>query len=570
MSETIVACVQMHADRPLADNIAVAERLVAKAVARGAEVISLPERWNGTGSDDVMVAAAEALEGESARAMSAWARQHGVWLHGGSIGEDTEPGVRASNTTLVFDPQGNRVSTYRKIHMFDIDVEGAEARESAANKPGDQLVLSEIAGWPVGLTICYDLRFPEQYRELALAGAEAFMVPAGFTMATGRDHWEILLRARAIENAAYVIAANQHGFWAGDLVRPVDVHGDFIPATSITDPALCLQWQGWLKGALEATSEQAARTRAALDRQRQPELADTEELKLEPVPQLVVAIATGAQRIGANTSGLAAHLANEGVLPMYGLPTRVRDLVVGQDSAKRETISLDRDLEVAIYEFAPGNVLVHDKREHRCIGLTPRIGRVGTQLKTLQEYPWDLRLELGCCPICGAWQDVASERDAAELNCPSCQTTSAVGDWEIRSCLEPAAFRTDFTASRDLDGLSGSQSHALSADAAPPQAQDWRVWPKSSAFGALEIQLLCNSGCTVYRLNRGPDANGFQLTWREGVLRRMNANNVLRASDDPALKAQAIDSRLLSGAKIRSILAKPLDEPADDAVLGVV
>ena len=215
MSETIVACVQMHADRPLADNIAVAERLVAKAVARGAEVISLPERWNGTGSDDVMVAAAEALEGESARAMSAWARQHGVWLHGGSIGEDTEPGVRASNTTLVFDPQGNRVSTYRKIHMFDIDVEGAEARESAANKPGDQLVLSEIAGWPVGLTICYDLRFPEQYRELALAGAEAFMVPAGFTMATGRDHWEVLLRARAIENAAYVIAANQHGFWAG-------------------------------------------------------------------------------------------------------------------------------------------------------------------------------------------------------------------------------------------------------------------------------------------------------------------------------------------------------------------
>ena len=215
MSETIVACVQMHADRPLADNIAVAERLVAKAVARGAEVISLPERWNGTGSDDVMVAAAEALEGESAQAMAAWARQHGVWLHGGSIGEDTEPGVRASNTTLVFDPDGNRVSTYRKIHMFEIDLEGAEARESAANKPGDQLVLSEIAGWPVGLTICYDLRFPEQYRELALAGAEAFMVPAGFTMATGRDHWEVLLRARAIENAAYVIAANQHGFWAG-------------------------------------------------------------------------------------------------------------------------------------------------------------------------------------------------------------------------------------------------------------------------------------------------------------------------------------------------------------------
>ena len=123
--------------------------------------------------------------------------------------------MRASNTTLVFDPGGNRIAEYRKIHMFDIDVEGAAARESVANKPGDHLVLSEVAGWPIGLTICYDLRFPEQYRELALAGAEAFMVPAGFTMATGRDHWEVLLRARAIENAAYVIAANQHGYWDG-------------------------------------------------------------------------------------------------------------------------------------------------------------------------------------------------------------------------------------------------------------------------------------------------------------------------------------------------------------------
>ena len=109
MSETVVACVQMNADRPVADNIAVAERLVAQAAARGAEVISLPDRWNGTGTDDVMIAAAESLDGETAQAMSAWAKQHGVWLHGGSIGENTEPGVRASNTTLVFDPDGNRL-----------------------------------------------------------------------------------------------------------------------------------------------------------------------------------------------------------------------------------------------------------------------------------------------------------------------------------------------------------------------------------------------------------------------------------------------------------------------------
>ncbi len=215
MTETVVACVQMHADRPVADNLEVAERLVARAAARGAEAISLPERWNRTGPDPVMLEAAEPLDGETARAMAGWARAHGVWLHGGSIGEEAEPGVRTANTTLVFDPRGERVATYRKIHMFDIDVDGAAARESAANVPGDRLVLAEIAGWPMGLTVCYDLRFPEQYRELALAGAEAFMVPAGFTMATGRDHWEVLLRARAIENGAYVIAANQHGYWDG-------------------------------------------------------------------------------------------------------------------------------------------------------------------------------------------------------------------------------------------------------------------------------------------------------------------------------------------------------------------
>ena len=362
----------------------------------------------------------------------------------------------------------------------------------------------------------------------------------------------------------------QHGFWAGDLVRPVDVHGDFIPATAMADPSLRPQWQGWLQEALEATSDQAARTQAALDRHRQTELPDTEKLPLEPVSTLVATVATGSQRIGANTSGLAAHLANEGVLPMYGLPTRVRDLVVGQDRGKRETISLNRDLEVAIYEFAPGNVLVHDKQEHRCIGLSPRIGRVGPQLRTLQDRPWDLRLVLGCCPVCGAWQDVAEERDDSALTCPSCRTTSAAEDWEIRSCLEPAAFRTDFTPSRDLDGLSGSQSYALSADAAPPQAQAWKQWPKQSPFGDLELQLLTNPGCTVYRLNRGPQGDGFQLTWREGELRRMNANKVLRAADEPTLKAQAIDRRLLSGDAIRSILAEPLEQPDNPSVIDKV
>jgi len=394
--------------------------------------------------------------------------------------------------------------------------------------------------------------------------------PPPFLVKRLRRIAERLLRKDRLVHAFRWLEKRQrarYGFWAGDLVRPVDVHGDFIPATAIKDVALRHQWQIWLREAFEATAEQAMRTRAVLDRQRQLDLPDTENLELEPIHQLLETLTTGSQRIGANTSGLAAHLASEGVLPMYGLPTRVRDLVVGMNKANRETISLNRDLEVAIYEFAPGNVLVHDKQEHRCIGLSPRIGRVGSHLKTLQEFPWDLRLELGCCPVCGAWQEMEKVRNSGPMVCPSCRQAKPEAEWEIRSCLEPAAFRSDFTPARNLDGLSGSQSHALSADAKPPQADDWRLWSSTGQVGNLELQLLSNPGCTVYRLNRGPQGDGFQLAWREGELRRMNPSKVLRQADEHALKAQAIDRRLLNGDKIRSILAEPLDDPEDPATI---
>jgi predicted amidohydrolase len=213
VSALLVACLQTRADRPRDDNLAAAAALVDTAVRRGAEAVFLPERWNGTGSPQEMVEAAEPLDGPTATAMASWARTHGIWVHGGSIGEIVEPGAVAANTTLVFDPSGRCVARYRKVHMFDIDVDGASYRESATNRAGDELVIADIAGWPVGLTICFDLRFDEQYRALALAGAEAFAVPAGFTRQTGRDHWEILLRARAIENGAYVIAPNLDGQW---------------------------------------------------------------------------------------------------------------------------------------------------------------------------------------------------------------------------------------------------------------------------------------------------------------------------------------------------------------------
>lgn len=363
----------------------------------------------------------------------------------------------------------------------------------------------------------------------------------------------------------------QHQAWAGDLVKPVDVHGDFIPAAAIKDDLLLQKWQGLLREALQATAAKAERTRAALDRQRPTDDPNCDKLVPEPETTLLDAIATGRQRIGANTSGLAAHLANEGVLPMYGLPTRVRDLVIGGDRSRRKVLSLDRDLEVAIYEFAPGNVLVHDKQEHRCIGLTPRIDWQGETFKTLQPDPWDRLLQLGCCPRCGAWQDVPASAEADTLQCPSCQHSSGIYSWQPRNCIEPAGFRTDFRPASNVESLPGSYSHALSADAAPPGPESWIACTQISAQGKLQLQLVARPGCTVYRLNRGPLGTGFQLLWREGKLRRPSTQaSKLQQKDDPTLKAQAIDQRISKGPLINSILTEPAEDPHDPATIDPV
>jgi predicted amidohydrolase len=207
-----VACVQLTSRADKAANLATTERLVARAAATGADLVVLPEKWNAIGNPDVLHAAAETLEdGESVEAMRSWARTHGITLVGGSITERREGREKLSNTCLVFDPEGELAAVYRKIHLFDVDVGGLRYRESDAEEPGEEPVVARLEDWPIGLSVCYDVRFPELYRILALEGAELVTVPANFTLYTGKDHWHVLLRARAIENQLFVAAAAQVG-----------------------------------------------------------------------------------------------------------------------------------------------------------------------------------------------------------------------------------------------------------------------------------------------------------------------------------------------------------------------
>jgi predicted amidohydrolase len=207
-----VACVQMTSRADKAANLDKAEALVARAAATGADVVVLPEKWNAIGDAETLHASAEELEGgESVEAMARWARRHGITLVGGSITERRDGRAKLSNTSVVFDAEGRIAAVYRKIHLFDVDVGGHVYRESEAEEPGDEPVVAELEGWPLGLSVCYDVRFPELYRILALEGALLVTVPAHFTLYTGKDHWHVLLRARAIENQLYVAAAAQIG-----------------------------------------------------------------------------------------------------------------------------------------------------------------------------------------------------------------------------------------------------------------------------------------------------------------------------------------------------------------------
>jgi deaminated glutathione amidase len=206
-----VAAVQLNATGDKDRNLEVAQRLVRAASADGASLVVLPEKWTVLGDPETLRAGAEPIDGPAITAVRSWARELGVAICAGSFAERVEGRERLSNTSVLVTPAGEIAATYRKIHMFDVDVGGVAYRESETEEAGEELALGDFAGTEIGLTICYDLRFPELYRILALRGARVITVPAAFTMETGRDHWEVLVRARAIENQVFVIGAGQVG-----------------------------------------------------------------------------------------------------------------------------------------------------------------------------------------------------------------------------------------------------------------------------------------------------------------------------------------------------------------------
>ncbi len=209
-----VAIVQVSADDDLPANLARAESGIDEAVARGASFVCLPENFAFMRREGGRFPCAQGPDGEIVRALRDWARRFGIWLLGGSFPEAIPDDPRVFNTSVLLSPEGEELARYRKVHLFDVtlgpDAEDAY-RESTHFAPGDALALAQTPFGPVGLSICYDLRFPELYRALTLQGARWLVVPSAFTRETGKDHWEVLLRARAIENQCFVIAPAQCG-----------------------------------------------------------------------------------------------------------------------------------------------------------------------------------------------------------------------------------------------------------------------------------------------------------------------------------------------------------------------
>lgn len=207
-----IAVLQMNSGEDKAANIETALRLIDEAATTGARMVVLPEIWTYLGNEEGNRANAEFIPGPVTDALAQKARQHGIYVHGGSILEKRDGEPKLFNTAVVFDPTGQIVAKYSKMHMFDVVLDGvASYRESNTVQRGEEIVTFDMDGTTVGLAICYDLRVPELFRILRLRGAEVIVLPAAFTMTTGKDHWEVLLRARAIENQVYMVSCGQFG-----------------------------------------------------------------------------------------------------------------------------------------------------------------------------------------------------------------------------------------------------------------------------------------------------------------------------------------------------------------------
>ncbi|MFH1707701.1 MAG: carbon-nitrogen hydrolase family protein [Planctomycetota bacterium] len=202
--------IQMHSNDDKKHNRARAEALVGVCAAQGATLACLPENFSWLGPDAGKPAAAEPVPGPTTVWLGDLARRLRIWLHGGSILEQA-PGGRSYNTTAFFAPDGTLTATYRKIHLFDADIEDKTYRESDQVVPGTEVVTAAAGDLRVGLSICYDIRFPELFRTMSAAGVDIFFIPSAFTVPTGNAHWHSLVRARAIENQAFVAAPAQVG-----------------------------------------------------------------------------------------------------------------------------------------------------------------------------------------------------------------------------------------------------------------------------------------------------------------------------------------------------------------------
>jgi len=263
----LAAAIQMNSSADRERNLAQAMDLIDEAAGRGARFVGLPENVDLIAPHGVKVEAAEQLDGPTFALFRDKAREKRIWLLAGTIAEVSTVDGKARNTAVIYGPDGETVAIYRKIHLFDVEIQdGPTIRESDYVEGGSEVVVASTPIARFGMSICYDLRFPELYRRLASSGADVLLVPSAFTSQTGKDHWEVLLRARAIENFAWVIAPAQ----TGQHIRGRSSHGH----TMIIDPwgviaAQCSEGPGFCIAEIDpAVMEHARKAIPALDHRR--------------------------------------------------------------------------------------------------------------------------------------------------------------------------------------------------------------------------------------------------------------------------------------------------------------